>query len=85
MSHPLDVVVLFPSLLRALAGVCEVLSEAGLAVYLEEEEQRWYWRWERFQARSPHGFATLEDAFTDALSSYVAPRGSAAADSPSMN
>lgn len=43
MSHPLDVVVLFPSLLRALASACEALSEAGLVVYLEEEEQRWYW------------------------------------------
>ena len=29
MNHPLDVVALFPTLLRAVARGCEVLSEAG--------------------------------------------------------
>lgn len=71
MSHPLDVVPLFPALLRALAAGCEVLSEAGLDVYLHEN--RWYWRWGRFQVQSAQGFASLDAAFADALRYCVSP------------
>jgi hypothetical protein len=71
MNHPLDVVALFPSLLRALAGGCEVLSAAGLDVYLQEN--RWYWRWERRRVQSAHGFASLDAALVDALTYCVSP------------
>lgn len=71
MNHPLDVVALFPSLLRAVARGCEVLSAAGLDVYLHEN--RWYWRWTRQRVQSAGGFDTLEAAFGDALTYCVSP------------
>jgi hypothetical protein len=71
MNHPSDVVALFPSFLRALARGCEVLSAAGLDVYLENDQ--WHWRWELFHMCSARGFATLEDAFVDALECWLSP------------
>ena len=71
MNHPVDVVALFPSFLRALAQGCEVLSDAGLDVYLENE--RWYWRWTASHTHSARGFDTLEEAFVDALTYWTSP------------